>query len=357
MEDRVLKSLQDRRLLPLPWGGGSVGLDVREDVDYRDRFRGTLLGVAIGDALGRPVEGSSRERVQARFGVLRDFLPWRGWSGGPQGTITDDTQMAMCLAASMVANDGLAPEDLAARFADWVEYGRGKGHTCTEACLNLQAGMAWWEAGVVSAGNGAAMRSAPIGLAHPRSPGGIRSDGAVSALITHADPMAVVSAVAVGFIVAYLLHRRPGTLDVGDLMGELSVVLGDLHDPGALERKMGVDEPVRLADRLAEVPGLLDLGPAEAFDYLYNGAFVLESLPAALWCFLKAAEDPEEAVVLAVNGGRDADTVGAMAGGFAGAYHGESAWPDRWLSDLEYADELRELADGMLEVGDPDRLT
>ena len=203
------------------------------------------MGVAIGDALGRPAEGRSRERVQERFGVLRDFVPWRGWMGGPRGTITDDTQMTICLAESIVANAGLVPEDLAGRFADWVDYGRGKGHACTEACLNLQAGMPWWEAGVVSAGNGAAMRSAPIGLAHPRSPNGIRRDGALSALITHADPMAVVSAVAVGFVIAYLLHRNPGTLDVGDLMGELSLVLGDLHDPGAAERKEGSGDPVR----------------------------------------------------------------------------------------------------------------
>jgi ADP-ribosylglycohydrolase len=100
---------------------------------------------------------------------------------------------------------------------------------------------------------------------------------------------------------------------------------------------------------------MLDARPEEeAFGYLYNGAFVLESLPAALWCFLREPEDPEAVVVTAANGGFDADTVAAMAGGFAGAYRGEGAWPERWLGDLEDASELRDLADRLLTVGNPE---
>jgi len=325
-------------------------------VDYPSAYRGTLLGVAIGDALGRPVERRPPAVVKQRFGVLRDFQPWHGWQGGPRGTITDDTQMTMCLARSIVARGGLDPEDLAGRFADWLDYGRGKGQACTEACLNLRAGMPWWQAGVPSAGNGAAMRAAPIGLLHPRSPEGIRRDGALSAVITHADGMAVASAVAVGFLVAYLLHRPAGTLDTEDLLRNLAAVLGDVPDPGHPERREGADDrPVRLASRLAEVPGLLHLDRDEAFAYLHNGAFVLESLPAALWCFLKSPEDAEEAVVLAANGGYDADTVAAMTGALSGAYLGEDAWPKRWVEDLEYAEELRSLAEGLAEIGHPER--
>jgi len=354
--DDGLAQLTARGLLPPPWRGGACGLDLQARVDYPSAYRGTLLGVAIGDALGRPVEGRPPAVIKQRFGVLRDFQPWHGWQGGPRGTITDDTQMTMCLALSIVARGGLDPEDLAGRFTDWLDYGRGKGQACTEACLNLRAGMPWWQAGVPSAGNGAAMRAAPIGLFHPRFPEGIRRDGALSAVVTHADVMAVASAITVGFLVAYLLHRPAGTLDADDLMRNLEAILADVPEPGHPERREGTDEePVRLADRLAEVPGLLHLDRNEAFAYLHNGAFVLESLPAALWCFLKSPEDAEEAVVLAVNGGYDADTVAAMTGALSGAYLGNQAWPQRWLEDLEYPEELEELAESLADRACPER--
>jgi ADP-ribosyl-[dinitrogen reductase] hydrolase len=349
-----LTNLEERHLLPPPWVGGSCGLDLQAGMDYPSAYRGALLGVASGDALGRPGEGMTPASIEARYGELRDFHPWQGWKGGPKGTITDDTQMTMCLARSILTQDCLDPKDLARRFAEWLDYGRGRGATCTEACLNLRLGTPWWQAGVRSAGNGAAMRASPIGLLHPRSPEGIRHDGALSAVITHADGMAVASALAVGFVVAYLLHRPAGTIDCTDLMAQLGLILADVPDPGHPERREQADDrPVRLADRLAQVPDLLDLDRDEAFAYLNNGAFVLESLPAALWCFLKSPEDAEKAVVLAANGGYDADTVAAMAGGFSGAYLGEEAWPARWLDDLEYAEELRDLAEGLLEVGRP----
>lgn len=107
--------------------------------------------------------------------------------------------------------------------------------------------------------------------------------------------------------------------------------------------------PVSLKERIAELPDLIGSAPEDAFAYLYNGAFVLESLPAAIWCFLSSLEDAERVLVTAANGGYDADTVAAMAGNLAGAYCGEDAFPDRWLEDLEFASELRDLADSLVD--------
>jgi Mg-chelatase subunit ChlD len=123
-------------------------------------------------------------------------------------------------------------------------------------------------------------------------------------------------------------------------------VLHGFDDAAAVERRpdAGTD-PVRLVDRIAELADMLDLTPSEAFARTYNGAFVLESLPAAIWSFLANADDPEETIVVAVNGGYDADTVAAMAGAMAGAYHGETGLPPRWLDDLEAAADIRAIAD------------
>jgi ADP-ribosylglycohydrolase len=81
-----------------------VGLacSVTPYVDLRDRFRGALVGGAIGDAMGRPNEGQPTDVARAR--KVREYQPWQGWTGGPKGTITDDTQMTMWLTESILAN-------------------------------------------------------------------------------------------------------------------------------------------------------------------------------------------------------------------------------------------------------------
>lgn len=350
-------ALSARGLLPAPMRPG-----IREAVstpsgDTADRYRGCLLGGAIGDALGRPAEGRSPHEVRRRFGELRDFLPWHGWESGPKGTVTDDTQLTMCVTETLLASDGpFDAEDFARRLVEWLPVGRGRGRTCVAAVEALMAGRPWWESGMASAGNGAAMRAAPIGLRHPDDLDALRRDAALSAVVTHADPMAVASSVAMAAAAAWCVRQASGSLEPAAFVAALAGALDGVHDPGHPERRPGAaPEPVRLVDRIAELPRLLDLEPDAAFARLHNGAFVLESLPAALWCFLRYAEDPEAAIVTAAGGGRDADTVAAMAGALAGAYHGESALPLRWTDDLEFADELRALAEGLQAAARPAR--
>lgn len=320
-----------------------------------ESYRGALLGTAIGDALGRPVEGMSPVQIRQRFGRLTDFVPWRDWKAGPRGTVTDDTQMTMCVAECLLECDGrLNPVDLAERLIAWLPVGRGKGRACVEAVKALTAGVPWHEAGVGSAGNGAAMRAAPVGLAHIRNLDIMRRDAALSAAVTHADPMAVSSAVAHSWLVARLAATPAGTLDPVALVADLCNAISDLSDPGAPERDWQqrpdkTSAPVRLVDRLAEVPRWLGVSPEAASGWFYCGAFVLESLPMALWHFLSAPENPEDAVIGAVMAGYDADTVASMTGAYSGAYLGDHSFPSRWSGDdLEFADELRDLADRLL---------
>jgi len=351
--DAALIDLSKRHLLPPPFRcrPDEVGLETNSDVDYAGKYRGALVGGAIGDALGRPVEGLRPQEIQRTYGAITDFHPLPGSPPAPAGRITDDTQMTICIAESIVASQGVHPSDIAQRFVRWLPEGRGVGMTCAAAVHNLMRGHPWHRSGLLSAGNGAAMRVAPVGLLHPLSPTELRQDAALTAVITHADPMAVVSAVAHAFSVAYCLHRRPGTFDVAHYLASLALALSDLHDPGYPERRSGSrTHPVRLADRIAELGAMLSRAPREAFEYLQNGAFVLESLPAALWCFLRSPEDPERVIVTAVGGGHDADTVASMAGALTGAYLGEGGLPERWRSQLEFADELCRLADQILRV-------
>ena len=185
----------------LPTGSSADGL--------QDRFQGCLLGVAIGDALGRAGEGRSPDATVRHYGgPLRSYQRWSGWTSGPTGTITDDTQMTLCIAESIIATGGVEPADIGRRFVKWVDYGRGKGRACVEACLRLQAGISWHESGVDSAGNGAAMRTAPIGLLRAHDLPRLRLDAGLACLITHAHPTAIASAIAQSAGIAYCRTQK-----------------------------------------------------------------------------------------------------------------------------------------------------
>ncbi len=318
-------------------------------VDYGDRYRGAMLGTAIGDALGRPAEGLSPRNIQAAFGELTDFQPWLGWTDGPTGTFTDDTEMALCIAQSIVEQQGIDPDDLADRFRAWGRIGRGMGSATRAACRRIGDGFAWYEAGSDSAGNGAAMRAAPIGLFDSIDMDALRTDAAVTAAITHNQATAVASTVVTAYTVAHLLHTPVGSFDADDLLIGIEAIMVGIEDPALPERR-DPRSVVTLLQRIRDVFAIRDRSLEEIFALTHNGAFVLESLPAALAAFLSSPEDPERIIIAAVNAGYDADTVGAIAGAFAGAYHGESGLPERWVSDVEFRTGLVGVADEVLSL-------
>jgi ADP-ribosylglycohydrolase/predicted NAD-dependent protein-ADP-ribosyltransferase YbiA (DUF1768 family) len=339
--------MSSRRLVPAD--RDLAPLVINTKVDYRDKYRGALVGVGIGDALGRPAEGKGPGWLKADYGTITDFIPWNGWRGGPEGTLTDDSELTIALAESLIERREMDPVDFGRRCAAWVHVGRGKGRATAAACLNLIDGVSWEHSGSKSAGNGAAMRAAPIALFHPVDVSRLRKDAAISAVVTHADPTAALSAAAIAYVIAELVHTRPGDLDIDALLERMCASLEDMSDPELPERKPG-GGTVRLLDRMREMGDRLDQSPDELFGYTFNGAFVSESLPAALWCFLRSPDDPELVLTTAVNGGYDADTVAAMAGAMAGAYNGVSAWPARWVEELEYRDGLEGCADDLLDL-------
>ncbi len=339
--------LTNRGLLPTgPAGTKAQQFIAAADAPDPDRYRGALIGSAIGDALGRPVESVIPAKIQAQYGELRDFVPRRGWNGGPVGTFTDDTQLTLWTARALLDAGDDHPADFGRVLTERLDSIRGIGQATRRSIIRLIEGKPWWRSGIPSAGNGAAMRVSPLGLAFGDDLDALRRETARNAVVTHADRLAVASSVVQAYTVARLARTTTGTLNPRALLAEIIDVLADFDDAAAVERRIGAGkEPVRLADRIGELADMLELSPSDAFAHTYNGGFVLESLPAALWSFLANCENPEEAIVVAVNGGYDADTVAAMTGAMAGAYHGDSAFPSRWVDDLEAAGEIRSIAD------------
>jgi ADP-ribosyl-[dinitrogen reductase] hydrolase len=293
----------------------------------RDRYRGVLVASAVGDALGATLEFLSREEVAERFGFHRD-ITGGGWLGLRPGEVTDDTQMACCIAHSLVACRGFVARDIAERFVAWYRSQPPDiGNTTRHALHLLAQGVSWEEAGMAThhalrpndASNGSLMRVAPValfarGLAalNPRC-------SAESSRITHANPLCVAGSVALTASIAALLDDP-----AADLVAAASAA--------------STDERVRACVREAagQNPATLDAS-----------GYVLATLQSAFWAVLTHAS-LEDVLVAAVNLGADADTTGAVAGALAGARWGYSAIPARWLAVLDRHDELVELADELL---------
>ena len=291
-------------------------------VPARDRFKGALVGCAVGDALGAQVEGMGADAIRDVHGRVTDFIDARFGAG----RLTDDTQMTIVLAQAILELGRFDSEHTGFKFAGWVaasddgvKEARGLGLACQTACRALRD-RPGEPSGVDSAGCGAAMRASPIGLRYYHEPGALLRAAVDQALLTHTDPRAVAGSVAVASAVA------AGVTDEGDLdRAALAAALAK-----AVEK---VDLPTSV--KIAGLADYLDASPAEGFAYTGTGGIATETVPAALFAFLRTPYDLEETVVTAVNAGGDTDSIGAIAGAVSGTFNGIGAIPARWRDNVE----------------------
>ncbi len=300
--------------------------------DLQDRFRATLLGLAVGDALGAPLEFMHAREIAERFGTVRDMIGG-GWLNVAPGEVTDDTQMMLCLAESLAQRSTFDPDDVVSKFIIWFDtHPKDMGNT-TQAVLTLIKNEANWRSAArkahdllegKSAGNGSLMRVAPIGLLFHQNENLLIEASFTSSKLTHWDDLAAESCVAFNLILADLLHG------------------------------FGPDEAIqnavdKMLPRNEEVAETLENVRDKDFEELAPTGFVLDTLEAALWHLLHA-ETFENALIRAVNMGGDADTIGAVTGALAGAYFGLGAIPARWLETLQDREIIEELADRLYEL-------
>jgi ADP-ribosyl-[dinitrogen reductase] hydrolase len=293
-----------------------------------DQFVGCLVGLAIGDALGMPFEGMSARAIQARHATVTEFLPGDGLAAGQY---TDDTKMMLCIAESLAENGCVNPEDVARRFVAWFDSGdlRGIGVTCAEAILHLKRGVPWQESGrrgKWAAGNGTAMRIAPVGLADCLDLELLRQDCWATSVITHNNAEAFAGAAAVAFVVAGLVT---GHLSLDTLLTETADFIG----------------PGEVGHRLKEAQSLLaqDTLTPEALALLGTGGYVVETAASALYCFLRSPDDFLSTCSAAVVAGGDTDTTAAVAGAISGAYNGVGRLPAHLVAEVEDTRVLQEL--------------
>ena len=300
------------------------------------QIRAALLGLAVGDALGVPVEFESRARRRLDPVVaMRAY----GTHQQPAGTWSDDAALTFCLAETLA--DGFTLRRLARNCCRWYYDNFWTPHgtvfdigvTTQEALHQLQANPEGSPlAGGTdeySNGNGALMRILPLAFYQPGAPLAARF-GLISAVaaVTHGH---VRSAVA-----CFLYLEMAGYLRAGQSPAAAYALLC-VAAPAQL-RELAI--PVREADQFAVLlSGRLPDLPAQTIN---SGGYVLHTLEAALWCLLRH-ETYAATVLAAVNLGDDTDTTAAVAGGLAGLYYGEAAIPTEWLQVLARRADVEEL--------------
>lgn len=305
--------------------------------DIRSKFKGCLLGLAVGDALGMPVEGARASSIRSRLGKVTDFLP-APWRNLQAGQWTDDTRMMLCHARSIANTGRVDPDDIAARFLAWMEGNdwRGMGNATYCSIKRLQEGVPPLESGETgerAAGNGTAMRIAPVALLYCRDLETLRVETETASIITHNNPEAVAGSRAVSYAIA---RAAAGTVEPDELLAGMMEFAG----------------PSGVSERLAMAGKFLEQGmdEEEALIRLGTSGYVVETVASALYCVLRHPRDFEGAVVAAVGAGLDADTTGAIAGAVSGALNGLEAIPERWASGVEAAREILELADRIFDI-------
>lgn len=307
-----------------------------------ERFRGALVGLVAGDALGTALEF----RAPGTFTPITDMV-----GGGPfglkPGQWTDDTSMAMCLALSLLECGGFDAHDQMVRYTRWYRegYWSSTGH-CFDIGNTVSGALRRFErtgepfsgsTDPYSAGNGSLMRLAPVVLFYANTPQIAIERAADSSRTTHGAAAAVDAC------------RYMAALILGALRGENKQTLL-ANDYWPVED--GSAEP-RLVSEIAEIAegSFRRRQPPQ----IKGTGYVVRSLEAALWAFSNS-DDFRSGCLQAANLGDDADTTAAIYGQLAGAYYGENAIPTAWRSKLSRYDDIVDVAESLYEAstaGDP----
>lgn len=322
---------------------------------------GSLIGLALGDALGFPTEFHSVASIEAKTG------PWRAMELPTPAYVTDDTQMTLALGRGLRTAMERGPLTAATlegpvreEFIAWwrsPDNNRAPGNTCLTACRLLSdADLPWVAASQTgSKGCGANMRVAPIGLVPGPTPDQRAGAAQLQSALTHGHPTALAASDLTAYAVYVLTQgARPAELPVllrtyaldqrttyhADWLGDLWQHTQAPSPTAFIAR--GWDDCLTVLDRLDAALRAQDpeVDPCVAVG---EGWIAEEALVAGLLCFLLFPDEPLTALRRAACSAGDSDSIACLAGAFAGAHLGTSAWPAAWSDRIEYREELLSL--------------
>lgn len=310
-----------------------------------------FLGLAIGDALGKPVEMFKREKIANLHGRVTSYLPCDGhkfFDGHPIGSITDDTILSMAVAEALI-EDHLSMEVQARRHAEALEHAMGGwGNTTKEALRRLKKGVSWEESGksdrpMRGTGNGVAMKIIPYGAYCAALKIEVRNSFLEDlSLMTHYTHLGVSSGYVMAtaakhaFMWGGLLPEPRHMKALVDAMVAAAI--------GGVQRK-GDPSEESLADNIHKLYGYDNMNPESIGEMFGNGScYIMHSVPFTLAYWMRNPASVEVIYDLASAGG-DTDSNASMAGGLVGAMSGDGVFPTELVNGLGCRDEVLDLAE------------
>jgi ADP-ribosylglycohydrolase len=321
------------------------------------RIHGCLAGVALGDALGMPMAGWTPAEVRRRYGRVETLIspapdhPLHGKL--PLGSITDDTQLTMAIVDMILVDGAVTRRGMADRIVKWVAENnlletRILGPSTKAAVQALMSGRDPSETGKAGTTNGGGMKIAPIGIINVnRATAKLVGDVEEVCMPTHCTGVAIAAASAVAAAVAEAL-RSNATINSVVSASRRAAKLGETC--GAQLAYPSVEKRIAMAARIAR--GKSPERAAEAlYDQIGGDIASSDAIPTAIGLFVAGGGDALKTIILTANMGGDTDTIGAMAGGIAGAYSGIDAFPKKMLDTVERVNHLglAEKSRGLLE--------
>lgn len=300
----------------------------------RSKFLGCLLGVALGDALGACWEG----RAMSQEGGIEYLADKLG-----RLTYTDDTHMTIGVAESLVDSKGFSGEHMVPTFIRnyEAEPWRGYGPGPPRIFRMIRAGEPWDRAASKlykggSFGNGSAMRVAPIGLLYSSNPAKLREVAYKSSIITHSHELGKEGAALEAYAVALATNTEPNR---------------ELEQEAFTQELYDFTQHHLYKQKIACIKELLDeKDRAKVVSVLGNSVEALNSVPTAIYSFLRHPKSYKDCVLYAISLGGDTDTIAAMAGAISGAYLGAAAIPQRWRAKLENRHYIELLAEKLWQL-------
>jgi poly(ADP-ribose) glycohydrolase ARH3 len=325
-------------------------------MNYLDKFKGSLLGVAIGDTLGHPFEGKLRAEIYANFDSFEDFIKN---NKNLFKTYTDDTQLTLHTAEAIIQGNGFNFNDFIIEYVKWLDDPPiGAGYGCISSIKKLRYGIPWQEAASNSGGNGTAMRIAPIGLFYNKNIKELINAALKSSLITHTHPAASAGAIIIARAIAYLIDREPESgfsVDeffntiISSISGsqetiwqEFINILEKLKSNLHLSTEAGL---IKFSQVGVKTPFFIEEFLGKAFVHPYT----ISTVVCSIFIFLKNLHSFKECIYELATAGGDCDTVGAIGGSLSGAYFGLKNIPNDLIKIVKNYKKILKISEILFE--------
>jgi ADP-ribosylglycohydrolase len=299
-------------------------------VEAADKVVNMLLGVAIGDSLGYPVEHLIPEERLKRYGLITSYISGRALP-------SDDTQLTFDTVKVILEHGRIVPWELARIFASHRISGMGK--TVREFLRNYrERGLPWYRTGLKRPSNGAIMRISPVIIPNLKTKENYLVDAVLDTLITHNEPLAIASSVAFADMLWNVINSN-GRIDVEWIIERFVIVISKLT--GDKKYKTREIARVRYEGPASEfirdqIYYALDKGLTvqELSKTIGSGGYLLETVTNALFIFVKYLDDPQRGIIEAVNFTKDNDTIASIVASAFGALYGRQAFRKDWIKHL-----------------------